>query len=227
MRTDAGDEGRPDDALTPVVRDRRSRVAFAPEALPADVERRLFEAARWAPSGGNGQPWRFVVTRRGTPGFDALAASLRPGNAWATAAPLLVLALVRTVHVHPEKPPKRNRHALLDLGLAIGNLVAQATADGVAAHAMGGFDREVAAEATGVRAPWDVGVLLALGWPGDPAALPDDVAAKEAGPRVRLPLDAIVVEDRFDPTEGVPDPAPASETDAGATTSQRRGGADG
>ncbi len=205
MRTDRGDPDRPDDALTPAVRDRRSRVAFAPDPLPADVERRLFDAARWAPSGGNGQPWRFVVTRRGTPGHDALAASLRPGNAWATAAPLLVATVVRTVHVHPEKPPKRNRHALLDLGLATGNLLAQATADGVVAHAMGGFDRDVAFDAIGVRAPWDVGVLVALGWPGDPDALPEEVRAKETGPRVRLPLDALVFEDRLDPAEAAPD----------------------
>jgi len=183
--------------LLPAIRSRRSGRAFAPTTVPEEIVERVFQAARWAPSGSNGQPWRFVVTHKGSEAFDRLAATLRPGNAWAKDAPILFLAVVRTVHLHPDKPPRTNHHALLDLGLALGQLCVQASADGVMTHAMGGFERERAAEAMGVVEPYEVGVVMAMGYSADPATLSEELREREERPRSRLPLEAIVHRDAF------------------------------
>jgi nitroreductase len=176
---------------------RRSLRAFAPDRVPSETLSALFEAARWAPSSGNGQPWRFVVTRRGTPAFEALVATLRSGNAWAREAPVLMLVAAKTVHDSPGKPVRENRRALLDLGLALENVLLQASHDGLIGHPMAGFDAEAAAAAAGVDGPYTVAVLLALGFPGDPETLDPKVRAKDARPRTRLPQSAFVFEDRW------------------------------
>ena len=186
------------DALIPALAARRSLRAFAPDPLDDAVLRRLFEAARWAPSSGNGQPWRFVLTRSGTPAFDALAGTLRSGNAWAREAPVLLLAVVKTVHDAPGKPERPNRRALLDLGLALQNLLLQATEEGLTGHPMAGFDAVDAAAAVGLPDKHEAVVLVALGRPGEPAALAPEVRAKDERPRTRLPLASIVFEDAMD-----------------------------
>ncbi len=183
--------------LLPALRNRRSLRNFGPRPVDADVLTRVFEAARWAPSGGNGQPWRFILTRQGTPAFEALAATLKSGNAWAHDAAILVLAVVRSVHVHPEKPPRPNRDARLDLGLALGQAFVQASAEGLVTHAMGGFDVEAAARAMHVTPPYEVGVVFAMGYPADPDVLDAERREQDAKPRTRIPLDAILLEDRF------------------------------
>src|ERR1700757_3883723 len=97
----------------------------------------LLEAARWAPSAGNSQPWRFLVTRRGEDAHDRLFAALAPGNrAWAGTASALVLVAARTVGEDGDPQP----WALYDPGQAFPALVPQAQADGLAVHQMGGFD---------------------------------------------------------------------------------------
>lgn len=183
------------DALIPALAARRSLRAFAPEPVADATLRRLFEAARWAPSGGNGQPWRFVLARAGAPAHDRLAATLRSGNAWARSAPLLVLAAVKTVHDAPGKPERPNRRALVDLGLALQNLLLQAAEEGLTGHPMAGFDADDAAAVVGLPDKHQAVVLVALGWPGDAATLPAEVRAKDERPRTRLPLASIVFED--------------------------------
>lgn len=183
--------------LVEPVADRRSHRAFAERPLPDAVLASLFEAARWAPSSNNLQPWRFVLARAGTPAFERLAGALRPGNAWAKRAPVLVLGAARTMLIHPRKPPRPNPRPLLELGLALGNLLAQATALGVATHPMGGFDVDAAGEAMGVEDGFRVGIVVALGWPGDPQDLDPELRAKELRPRERRPLREIVYEGRW------------------------------
>lgn len=186
--------GSAEPPLHAVVAERRSLRAFAPQPVPDEVLASLFRAAGQAPSANNGQPWRFVLTRRGSRAFARLAATLRPGNAWAARAPVLVLAAVRATLEHPRKPPKENRLALLELGLAIGNLLAQATSVGVVVHPMAGFDPSAAREALGVEEGYHVGVVLALGYPGDPALLEPALQARERQPRERLRLGEVVFE---------------------------------
>ena len=180
-----------------VIRGRRSLRAFAPDP-PADPElAALFEAARWAPSSGNGQPWRFVLARRGAPGFGALADCVTPGNIWAADAPVLALAVARTVHLHPDKPPRPNRLGLLELGLALGNLLVQAAAMGIVAHPLAGFNPQLAGKAARIPDDHEVATLVAIGFPGDPARLAPEVRAKDERARERLPLGEIVFEGRW------------------------------
>lgn len=184
--------------LLRAIADRRSPRAFADRPVPDERLAVLFEAARWAPSGGNGQPWRFVITRRGGEAFERLAATLRPGNAaWAPRAPVLLAAACKTVRDDPGKPVRPNRRALLDLGLALENLLLQAAHDGLAAHPMAGFDADAASAALGVPEDHQLGVLVALGYPGDPASLAPEVRAKDERPRRRLALASFVFDDRF------------------------------
>jgi len=176
---------------------RRSLRAFADRPVSDDLLRILFEAVRWAPSSGNGQPWRFVVTRKGSEAHARLAATLRSGNAWATRAPVLMLAAVKTVHDSPGKPVRANRRALLDLGLGLENLLLQASAEGLVGHPMAGFDADAASLATGVEGEHQVAVMVALGYPGDPSTLDDETRAKDLRERRRDRQDAFVFLDAW------------------------------
>lgn len=150
----------------------------------------LLEAARWSPSGGNGQPWRFTYAVRGTPGFARLLAALAPFNQeWAHAAGALVLLAARTVRDDGKLVPS----APFDAGAAWMALALQATISGLVAHAMGGYDREMARAAAGLAAGVEPQVIVAVGHPGAPAALPERVRAREA-PSDRLPLEELARE---------------------------------
>lgn len=184
--------------LIDALRDRRSGRAFE-DRHPSDaVVASILDAARWAASGGNGQPWRYVVARRGTDAFDALAATLNPGNAtWASTAPLLVLATVQTVRYREGKPPAVNGNARLDLGLSIAQMLVQATALGVMGHVMAGFDAEAAARVVDLPDDHEAPVVVALGYPADPSTLPDDLRARETAPRTRVDASETCFEGRF------------------------------
>ncbi|MCO5173210.1 MAG: molybdopterin-binding protein [Trueperaceae bacterium] len=184
------------------IAERRSRRRFQPTAVPAPLLSRSFEAARWAPSAGNGQPWRFLVAHNGDAAFQRLVTTLRPKNRWAEQAPHLVLVVVKTLLEHPTKPPRPNELALLEGGLAIGNLLAQATADGLLVHPFDGFDYRAAAEAWAVPEQYRVALLLAIGFPADPAGLSAEERAEEERPRERLPLTEIVFQGRWGEAPG-------------------------
>jgi len=150
------------------------------EALSA-----LLEAARWAPSAGNSQPWRFLVTRRGEPAHDRLYAALAPGNqAWAGAASALILVAARTTGDDGRPQP----WALYDTGQAVAALVTQAQADGLSVHQMGGFDTGAVRAELGLGADLTPVVVLAVGRHDSEAGLPEPLAAREAAPRTRHPL---------------------------------------
>ena len=150
------------------------------EALAA-----LLEAARWAPSAQNSQPWRFLVTRRGDPAHDRLFAALAPGNqAWAGAASALVLVAARTAGDDGRPQP----WALYDTGQAVAALVTQAQADGLSVHQMGGFDTGAVRAELGLGENLTPVVVLAVGRHDSEAGLPEPLAAREAAPRTRHPL---------------------------------------
>lgn len=191
--------GRPEhtDLLAPIAA-RRSLRDFESGPVPPVLLRRMFEAARWAPSSGNGQPWRFVITDNGSPAFDRLVATLRPRNDWARAAPHLVLVAAKRMYEHPTKPPKHNRFALLETGLSLGNLMVQGTADGVLVHALDGFDEVAAGEAVGVPEGFEVTVMLAVGMLSTvPMQSGVQAGAGEPTPRQRLPLVDLVFRERW------------------------------
>ncbi|MEZ4468332.1 MAG: nitroreductase family protein [bacterium] len=158
------------------------------EAAIADADLRgVLEAARWAPSCFNDQPWAFVVARREDAAtFDALLGCLTPSNqAWAADAPVLLLSVARTRFRHNDKP---NRHAWHDVGLATAQLALEAQARGLAVHMMAGFDVAAAAQAFGLPDGHEPVAAIALGHQrADLAGLPADVVAREQGPAARAP----------------------------------------
>jgi nitroreductase len=150
------------------------------EALAA-----LLEAARWAPSAQNSQPWRFLVTRRGEPAHDRLFAALAPGNqAWAGAASALILVAARTAGDDGRPQP----WALYDTGQAVAALVTQAQADGLSVHQMGGFGTGAVRAEFGLGEDLTPVVVLAVGRHDTEAGLPEPLAARETAPRTRHPL---------------------------------------
>jgi nitroreductase len=174
-----------DHDILDVIRDRWSPRAFdaTREVSAADLYR-LFEAARWAPSSRNEQPWRFVVTdRRHSPeAFVALHDSLTPKNQiWAAAAPVLILIAVRLTH---EVDDVVNSHAWYDTGQAVGFLSLQATAMGLSSRQMQGFDAARARSACQVPDLFEPAVVMAIGHAGDPESL-SVVSHREAELRPR------------------------------------------
>ena len=145
----------------------------------------LLEAARWAPSAANSQPWRFGVARRGEEAHARLFAALAPGNqAWAGAASALILVAARTAG----DDGRPQSWALYDTGQAVAALVTQAQADGLAVHQMGGFDTEAVRTGFGLDETLTPVVVLAVGRQDGTAGLPEHLASREAAPRARRPL---------------------------------------
>jgi nitroreductase len=184
---------RPDHEILEVIRDRWSPRAFDSRPISSADLYRLFEAARWAPSSRNEQPWRFVVTdRERTPeAYQALLASLMPRNqAWAAAAPVLVLVVVRLTH---ERDEVVNAHAWYDAGQAVAFFTLQATAMALGVRQMQGFDAASAARACQIPPPFEPAVVMAVGHVGDPETLTSDAhRAAELRPRDRRAITEFV-----------------------------------
>jgi nitroreductase len=150
----------------------------------------LMEAARWAPSANNLQPWRFAIAHRGTPQFDGFVATLNPGNnVWAPNASALILAAAVT------KTPegKDNHSARYDLGLAVSLLTVQAHAMGLHVHQMGGFDRANVASDLALADDIAPVVILAVGRVASPEQLDTPFLEREVSVRQRHPLSELVL----------------------------------
>jgi nitroreductase len=180
-----------------LIRDRWSPRSFADVPVLPGTVRQLLEAARWAPSCMNEQPWSFIVATREEPdAYERMFSCLVPGNqTWAHAAPLLLIAVARTTFARNGKP---NPHAWHDVGLAMGNLTVQATSLGLAVHQMAGIDRDKIREVYGIPDGFEPVSAAAIGYPGKPDALPDDLAERERSPRSRKPQEEFVFSVRWD-----------------------------
>ncbi|GAN77068.1 nitroreductase family protein [Acidisphaera rubrifaciens] len=178
-----------DAPLLAAIAARWSPRAFDPDRpLTASDLRPLLEAARWAASSNNLQPWRLAWALRGEAAFGRILGCLSEGNrTWAHRAGALLIGC--TVLARPNGAP--NRHAAHDLGQSLAQLAIQATADGIALHMMGGFDAAAARAALAVPDGIEPYTAVALGWPGDPALLDDALRARETAPRTRLSLDEV------------------------------------
>jgi nitroreductase len=170
--------------------ERWSPRAYDPTAeVPTETLRTVFEAARWAPSANNVQPWRFIVARRGTAGFAKIHDALLGFNqAWADSAAALVVNLAETVDAEGNARP----WARYDLGQAVAHLTVQAQHEGLHTHQMGGFDAARLREAFDLDASLEVVSVTAIGVLGDAANLPDGLREREAAPRIRKPLEELV-----------------------------------
>lgn len=173
-----------DHPLHPLLSERWSPRAFSGEAVPPEDLAALFEAARWAPSCFNEQPWRFLVARRDQPEEHArlLGLLVEANRSWAAQAPVLALACAATSFTRNGKP---NRHAGHDLGQALAHLSVEATARGLVVHQMAGFDAEAAREVCGLPDGVEACTAFVVGKPGDPDSLPDALAERERAPRER------------------------------------------
>lgn len=167
--------------------------AFAERALEPGEVARLFEAARWAPSSYNEQPWAFLVAcREDEDTFHrALKGLVDVNQVWAQSASLLAFGLARPRFVKGDRP---NRHAFYDLGGAVAQLTVQATAMGLFVHQLAGIDPDKVRADHGVPADWEVVVGLAVGRYGDPERLPEVFAERETAPRQRKQLGDILHE---------------------------------
>jgi nitroreductase len=185
-----------DHEIHELIRERWSPRAFDPARdVTRDDLLRLFEAARWAPSSGNEQPWRFLVgdRQRSPERREALLGALIPKNqAWARHAPVLALVAVRLTH---ELNNRENPLAWYDAGQAVALLTVQATAQGLAIRQMAGFDKEQIRESCAMPEPFDPFVVMAIGYAGDPDSLEiDKHRESERSPRSRRPLGDFVFE---------------------------------
>jgi nitroreductase len=158
----------------------------------------LLEAARWAPSCFNEQPWRYLVfDGSDADAMESARACLVAGNAWALEAPMLIISVARDNFSYNEKP---NRTAQHDVGLASENLVLQAVELGLVAHQMAGFDLERSREEFRVPEGFTLLAMIAVGYPyrGDLEKLPENVRAKELAPRERKSVGEIAFRGEWD-----------------------------
>jgi nitroreductase len=179
------------DGVLPAIQGRWSPRAFSDRDVSAADLARVFEAARWAASSYNEQPWRFLVGARNSVTYKKIFGSLMPFNqGWAGSAPVLILGATRTEFSHNDAP---NRNALYDLGAASSYLTLQAAALGLATHQMAGFDEAAARQALEIPEEFALGAIIALGYQGEPAALANEqLLAQEVAPRQRKPLNDFV-----------------------------------
>lgn len=181
---------RSDLQLHPLLNERYSPRSFSDrEVTDAELEL-VLEAARWSPSSMNEQPWRFLVARKGAAGHIELLSSLNPSNQlWASKAPVLILNMVRRTL---SRNGQVNFHARHDLGLALSQLTAQATALCMGLHQMGGFQADVARAAFAIPEELDLVSVIALGFPGDADQLPAELRERELRRSARKPLSELV-----------------------------------
>jgi nitroreductase len=179
-----------------LIRARWSPRAFADKPVPPEALRSLFEAARWAPSSNNEQPWAYIVaTREDKQNFEKMLSVLVEFNTnWAKNAPVLALAIAELAFAKNNAP---NRNAQYDTGAATALLSVEATSRGLAVHQMAGFDPDKARRVFEIPPGWDAIAAIAIGYPGDPESLPQPLRDRELAPRARKPLSKFVMTGRW------------------------------
>jgi nitroreductase len=160
--------------------------AFSPKPVDAATIGSLLEAARWAASCSNEQPWSFLVAgQEQRSEYERLLGCLVEFNIeWAQHAPVLMLSIARLNFASTGKP---NMHALHDVGQTTANLQLQATALGLFAHPMAGFNVQKARDEFQIPESHEPVAVIAVGYRGDPANLPEKLRQKELAPRQRKP----------------------------------------
>jgi nitroreductase len=185
---------QPEYPVDPLFPERWSPRAMSGAHIEKPVLMTLFEAARWAPSGSNAQPWRFVYALRGTDAWPRFLGILTPRNqAWCAHAGALVVIASRRDFESNGKPNKTHS---FDTGSAWMSLALQASLLGLVSHGMAGFDYGAAGELVGLPDGYAVEAMCALGHPGPIENLPEDFRAREV-PSGRGPVSGFAFEARF------------------------------
>ena len=180
-----------------LIRRRWSPRAFSEQMVEPEKLRSLFEAARWAPSSFNEQPWRFIVATKEKPDEHArlLSCLVEKNQQWARRAPVL---MVSVASLNFERNGQPNRHALHDVGQAVAYMSLQATAIDLFVHQMAGFFPEKVIEAFGIAPGFEPAAAIAVGYAAEAEVLPEAFRAQEAGPRTRKPASSFVFEGHWD-----------------------------
>ncbi len=182
--------------VTEVIKNRKSVRAYADRLIESQKINSLFEAVRWAPSSSNGQPWLYLYATKEQPElWNKLFDCLLEGNKiWAKDAPILILSLARKNFTATDKP---NHYAFYDLGAANAFLAIQAVELGLQLRQMGGFDHEKAKLSLNIPEAFQLGAMIAVGYPGDPELLPENLKARELSPRDRFVQQEFVMNKTF------------------------------
>ncbi len=176
-------------------RERWSPLAFSDRPVEDGKVQTLFEAARWAPSSYNEQPWRYVyATKSDGKMREQMESLLMPGNAWAKNAFLLVVSFAKKTFTFNGK---ENRHGLHDTGAASAYLALECPSLGLVAHQMAGFKVDEANTLLGVPGDFVAGSMIAVGYPGNPKDLDSKLQERENAPRERKPQKEFVFRGKF------------------------------
>lgn len=185
---------RPAPSAEPIhdlVSHRWSPRAFADRPVEPEKLRSLFEAARWASSSFNAQPWFYIVATKDDPANynRVLQCFVEFNQGWAKNAPVVALSVARLKFEHNGEA---NRHAFHDVGAASAGLALQATSLGLQVHQMAGILPEKAREIFKIPEGYEAVAGMALGYPGDPESLPEPMKHRELAPRERKPAETFV-----------------------------------
>lgn len=180
-----------------LLKSRWSPRAFADRDVEPAKLQSLFEAARWAASSFNAQPWHFIVATRKQPeDFQRILSCLVDFNAgWAKHAPVIGISVTKLNFDHDGNP---NRHAYHDLGQAAANLAIEAAAQELQVHQMAGIHVDKARELLAIPEGYDPVAGFALGYPGEAEKLPEPLRQRETAPRQRKEVESFVHDGRFD-----------------------------
>ncbi len=187
----------PDHSILDVIQRRWSPYTFADRAVEPEKTRCLLEAARWSASAFNEQPWRFILATKDNPNAyaKALGCLVEANQGWAQQAPVLILTVTRTTFIRNDNPNRVHQH---DLGLAVQNLITQATSMDLFVHQMAGVDLDKVRKEYNLPSGFEPQTAIAIGYGMDPADMPDELREKEQAPRSRSPLADIVFGETWD-----------------------------
>lgn len=182
--------------IHPLLKKRYSPRAFSEQTITPEQLELLFEAARWAPSARNEQPWRFIfATKENNESYQQMLHILSEWNQqWAQSAPVLMLALAKKQFTYKNLD---NNHAWYDLGQAVAHLTFQATALGLFLHQMGGFSKHDASQWLGIPEGYEPVTMIALGYKGELERIPESYRADETKTRERLKPECIYFENQW------------------------------
>jgi nitroreductase len=184
--------GPADSGVEDIILKRWSPRSFADKPVSSEDLTKIFTAASWAASSYNEQPWRFFVGKKGDATYAKILDSLIEFNqGWAKSAPVLILSVAKKTFTQNNQP---NAYALHDTGAASANLVLEAIALGLHTHGMAGLDKDKARASFDIPDAFEIGAAWALGYLGDPEALPEPMKEMELAPRQRNPLTDFVFE---------------------------------
>jgi nitroreductase len=191
--------GPAESGVLDIILKRWSPRSFADKPVPSADLTKIFTAAAWAASSFNEQPWRFLVGKKGDETYAKILDSLIEFNqAWAKTAPVLMLSAGKKTFTANGQP---DAYGLHDTGAASATMSLQATALGLHTHGMGGVDKEKARKLFAIPEDFEVGAAWALGYLGEPEALPEQMQEMEKAARTRKPLKDFVFAEWEKPAE--------------------------